>query len=333
MVNDEKELINRCLNVFGVTDKVESSSTFISYFDFERIPSEVKMIAKVNFENRMPLVVRVTKEDHIDNLLAERQSAFANRLRLEGINTPLKFNVNGKFVIEQEYNGHLLNFSLEEYVTPHIEKLNLGLMYEIGKTLGKMHAVSEDNKFKLNTLGYVFNFLGKNEVVRFDKLKELSLKYPIQLDLVDKIEEKYNSIISNVSNLLSTIPKFAVQGDINASNLSIKDNKLWVYDYNIACDEYLVIQFVIEGLLLTYEEEYDDNSTYDERFEFFIKGYYKERNLLPKEKLAFPLIYKVSKALWFTKIHIKDDSIEELLKMRKYSEVNKCLDDMINQLS
>lgn len=331
-LNTEKELIYKALELFSIKDIVVDYSTYISYSNFERQPSEVKIIARVNFPDRNSLIVKVTKEDHINNLLAEKQSNFADRLRLNDINTPLKYNLNGKYVLEWDYHGHTLNFSVEIYIGSHIEKLSTDSIYEIGKLLGKMHKISVEDSLKLNTIGYVFNFLGKNEVVRFDKLKDLCHSYPVQEDLIDKIEEKYNLSIAKVTDLLSFVAKYAVQGDINASNLSKTDKRIWVFDYNIACDEYLVIDFVIGGLMLSYEEQYDDNSTQEDRFESFAKGYLEERKLLKNEELAFPIIFKVARALWFTKIHINNDSIEELLKKSEFSKVNTILKDILHQL-
>ena len=124
-MNVENELIYKALELFNIKDKIESYSTYISYFDFNRQPSEVKIIARVNYAKRNSIIIRITKEDHIDNILADKQSVFADKLRLKGINTPLKYNVNGKYVIEGDYQEHTLNFSVENYVGTHLEKLNI----------------------------------------------------------------------------------------------------------------------------------------------------------------------------------------------------------------
>ncbi len=316
------ELCKFGLELFGIEKEILSISPFFEYFNLDSKPSEVKVILKVVFENSQTLVLRITKEKHIDNHLAEIQYQFSQELMNKGIRTPKRYQIEGKYVLERNFLGHDMNFALEDYSGDCLKILNVRLIKDIGSLLGKMHKVSEQNNIRLNTKGYVFNLLGDNEVVGFYKLKELLKEYSQFANTIIEIENKFNLILKEISKKIKTVQKYAVQGDINASNLSLIDGELKVYDYNIACDEYLIVQATLEGLCLSYEERFDDNSTVYERFNAFIKGYQKERTLSLIEEDLFPLIYKVSDTLWFTKIHINDDSIESLLKSSNLHEIS-----------
>jgi Ser/Thr protein kinase RdoA (MazF antagonist) len=323
-----KELVLQGLQLFEIKDKIVNIEPFIEYFNFQENPSEVKFIAKIKFETKKPLIIRITKESHIDNSLAEKQSIFSEKMREYGINTPKRYSMNKKYVLEFSHEGHILNCALEDYVGSSIKKLNIEKLRDIGSLLGKMHLLSETNDIKLNTTGYVFNLLGVNEVIKLDKLVELHNQYNLDKKFLSRIQKSYNLILSKVSTKLESESKYGVQGDSSLSNLVFKNDKTWIFDYNIACDEYLVIQFVLEGLLLSYEEEYADNSTFDERFDSFTKGYFEERKLSAVEKEVFPLILKVSKALWFTKIQFNESSIEKLLKKSEFKLVYEILDNI-----
>lgn len=327
-----KQLVLNGLQLFNIESEISKIEPFIDYFDLKKNPSEVKFIAKVEFTTRLPLVIRITKETHIDNNLAEKQSIFSEKLRRLGIQTPKRYSINNKFVLEFSYEGHTMNYALEDYVGVSKKKLNLQHLNKIGSLLGRMHSLSEENNIKLDTIGHVFNLLGVNEVIKLEKLVELHDEYNLDKTCLREIQEEYNLKLSIVSNKLEGISKYGVQGDSSISNLVLNKEEIWIFDYNIACDEYLVIQFALEGLLLCFEEEFEDNHSFDDRYDSFTKGYFKERNLSPIEREVYPVILKIAKAFWFTKIQFKEDSIEELLKNSKFKQVYEVLDNISKSL-
>jgi Ser/Thr protein kinase RdoA (MazF antagonist) len=150
--------------------------------------------------------------------------------------------------------------------------------------------------------------------------------------LLEEINQEYHILFNEISQKVQQLNKYAVQGDINASNVSLKDGELYIFDFNIACDEYLIIQAVLEGLCLSYEEKYSDHSTVEERFIAFISGYQKERQPNQTEKELIPLIYKVANTLWFTKIQYHNDSIESLLQQSNDQAVKNILHFMLQSL-
>ena len=66
--------------LFHIEGEIIKIFSFYDYIDFDKKPSEVKVIAKIEFMDRKPLVIRVTKEKHIGNELAENQSVFSQEL-------------------------------------------------------------------------------------------------------------------------------------------------------------------------------------------------------------------------------------------------------------
>ncbi len=310
---DLTKIIQESLVAFQIPDRIESVEEYIHHFNFQIEPAEVKFIAKIDFNDRTPVVIRMTKEEHIPHETIVKQTLFSETLRGFGIPTSKKYLSDEGFVKQILVEGQLLSVIVEDYVGASIKELSQDLLYEIGALLGQMHQVSKRNNLTLGTTGYVFNLLGKNDVVRMDKLLELSKQFGVAEDEVKQIEVLYKKDIDKISYGLRSLHKYAVQGDINCSNLSYSNQQLSIFDYNIACDEYLVIQTILEGLLLTYEEEYFDHSTYAERFQTFLDGYNSKRAFSDLEKQLYPIIYRVAHLLWFTKIHLKENSIERLL--------------------
>lgn len=326
-------LIKKTIILFGINDEIKKITPYFDYFNFVSSPSEVKYIAKVEFLNHNSVVIRITKEKHIESKLIEKQCAFSQKLMSLGINTPKRHKVNGKYVGVIKYKNHILNVTIEEYVNENLKKLNKKLTYDVGVLMGFMHKISEIHKLKINSTGYVFNLLGSNDVIGYDKLIELNEKYQLDNHRIQDIKNKYDLYLNSLKEKLKSLEKYAVQGDLYFDNLTYVDDELWVYDYNIACDEYLIVDMVIQGLLLAYEADYEEDLSVEEYFNVFYQGYKTQRQLSKLELEIFNLIWPMANALWFTKIHIKENSLESLLKDNKMEQAKKNIELICNKLN
>ena len=132
------------------------------------------------------------------------------------------------------------------------------------------------------------------------------------------------------------LPRFATQGDISINNLSYTEGNQRIFDYNIAGDETLVGDMVLEGLLTANEMDLSDELTDHDRpelFKQFYKGYITERPLSDDEKTVLNDIYSISSALWFTRIKYNENSLEKLIDCNECDKVRELLQELYDILS
>lgn len=329
----KNELIQEALRIFSFELKEFKAEYFFDYINFDSEPIQVKIISKITFKNNQTIVVRITRENHIAFDHIQKESFLSETFRKHGINTPKRYSVNSQFAQQINYNKHIMYVTIEDYVGPHIEKLNRKLLFELGSILSKMHKVAEVNNLSINSNGYVYNVIGTNEVINIGKLIKLSESYGFEQERINKINHMYFLIQKEITKQLSSLNKYAVHGDLNTTNISLYNNELCIYDYNIACDEYFVVMLAIDSLMMIYEEQYEEILSKEDKFQSFIDGYNSNRTLNVVEKHLLPIIINFADALWFSKIHLRDNSLEYFLKNNDQINATKIIDNMFYEIS
>lgn len=327
------KLINLVLDSFKFDYKLVDYQTYYNYINFESDPIQVKIIAKVTLSNQQDYVIRILRENHITFDEIVKQNELSEIFRTHGISTPKKYNFEGELVKKIYYNNYMMYATIEDFVGNHIKKLNKRTLYECGKLLAKTHKVSEELNLFLESDGYVYNFAGKNEVVLIDKLVDLSIKFNFETDKIMKIHQLYLQKHKKIVKELSNLKRYAVQGDLNTNNISLYDNELWLFDYNIACNEYFVVMLAIDALMMIHEEEFEEYLSKEDKFRSFISGYKSVRTLNESEELLLPQIFDLADALWFSKIHIRKTSLERLLENNEIDKATTLVDEIYKSLS
>lgn len=318
-----KEHIQSILGKYNVTDQITTLNYFIEYYS----ESGIKVIVKVNFTSRNSLIVKFIKDENYPHKDIENQSVFSEHLRKNGILTPKRYISNGKHCITESIDENALDITVEDYIGEEIKTIDFKSAYKIGELIAEMHIISLRDNCIIGA-DTIFNVTGYNEVSGFEKFCEIKNDSMLNQNLCNEINEIYNEKLNRIKSVWNTLPKCAVQGDISINNLTYKDSKLGIFDYNIAGDEVLVGDMILEGLLTAYEMDLGDTLTASERpelFKCFVKGYLSERILTEAEYSIAQDIYAICNALWFTRILYNENSLIKMLERKEYDNANKLL--------
>lgn len=150
-----------------------------------------------------------------------------------------------------------------------------------------------------------------------------------------KIKTLYIAKLEKIKLSWIKLPRYATQGDISINNLSFVGENIGIFDYNVAGDETLVGDMVLEGLLTANEMDLSNGLTDKDRtelFKRFFNGYITERPLTDDEKNIFSEIYSASSALWFTKIKYDENSLTKLIERNEYGKVDLLLQEIYDTL-
>ncbi|WP_339249944.1 hypothetical protein NSQ43_10420 [Sporosarcina sp. FSL W8-0480] len=322
------ETINEVLAMYKINGQVTNIHYFIHYYD--ETNAEVKIICKVKFADRNPLVVKFVREKEHPTHIIESQSVFSDYLRKHGILTPKRYVSKGRYCQNYKLNHLKVAVTVEDYLGEEIKAIDLTLAYKLGQLLGKIHRISEEGNCLIGS-PTIFNLVGYNEVSGYDAFCKLGDSGAIDTVMYRKINELYTKKLETVKLAWNRLPRFATQGDISINNLSYIEGDIGIYDYNIAGDETLVGDMVLEGLLTACEMDLADGLTDNDRKELFIyfyKGYITERPLSDDEKGVLSDIYSLSSALWFTKIKHNDSSLENLVECEAFDKVERLLEEI-----
>ncbi|CAM3064325.1 hypothetical protein FITA111629_01425 [Filibacter tadaridae] len=326
------EKINEVLTLYNIKGQVSNLYDFIHYCDDKN--TEIKIITKVEFTNRNPLVVKFVRENDHPSQIIESQSVFSEYLRDKGILTPKRYVSEGKYSLNYKLNNLDVDITVEDYLGEEIKAIDFNLAYMLGQLLGKIHRISENGNCLIGN-STIFDFLGYNEVSGYNAFLELGEVEKIDPVMHQEIKDLYLEKLEKVKSSWSKLPRFATQGDVSINNLSYIGGTIGIFDYNIAGDEVLVGDMVLEGLLTANEMDLSGGLTDNDRtelFKHFFKGYITERPLSDDEKTVLSDIYSISSALWFTKIKYNENSLEMLVERKEADKVGELLQEIYDTL-
>ena len=329
------------------TVEIEVIETILQLYDFREQVHEQKMyLYGMEEDGRMKLIFRVALESgkilvmkifHEDEDLAEerekveRQSAFSELLRSHGIQTPARYQANGKYCNEYVYHDLPCMVTVEDWCGEEITEINTAIAYQIGELMARMHNISLANKCEIGHRT-LFSAAYWSDVDAFPEFCEIAKDEQLDQVIVAQIKALREEKLGRIRATWETLPKAAVQGDISINNLVNTENGLIVFDYNNAGDEVLISDLVMEGLLTAYEMDLPEGTpaSYRERlFPEFLKGYLSVRHLSEAECVAAWEVYTLYHGLWFTRIIYNEDSLDRLVKNGDYDSANRLLKQML----
>ena len=326
------ENIKEVLALYNIKGQVSNIYDFIHYYDAKSM--EIKIISKVEFTNRNSIVIKFVRENEHPSHIIESQSVFSEYLREQGILTPKRYVSEGRYCLNYKLNNMDIDITVEDYIGEEIKTIDFNLAYKLGQLMGKIHRISENGNCLIGN-STIFDLVGYNEVSGYNTFRELGEVGKIDAVMYLKIKGLYTERLERVKLSWSKLPRFATQGDISINNLSYTGENIGIFDYNIAGDETLVGDMVLEGLLTANEMDLSDGLTDNDRtelFKHFYKGYIIERPLSDDEKNVLSDIYSISSALWFTKIKYNENSLEKLVERNECDKVKKLLQEIYDTL-
>lgn len=303
MVINENDIV-KCLNDFGIFNKIKKWD-FLAHGPDHPVPYDViRKIIFVELEDSKKLVIKFIKEAIFTSEIIEHQSAFSDLLRKNGIDTPYRFTKSGKYCIPFFKDGILMDVTLEEWIGEKIPHFTLDLYKEVGETLGKMHKIAIDDS---RAIGFSLLY---NEIIcrdtSYERLWGKADHSFISATEYNKILDIYNKRLSIVKNIWTSLPRAAVQGDIySCNNITVRDGRLSVFDFNLAGDEVLIGDILQCWFRTIFDIKIQDDLngiSLIELWRAFIGAYLKERPLTDIECKFFSDVYALLGVVYYTKL-------------------------------
>lgn len=332
----QESVIHSVLELYGLDAAFSEQREYINYNG--EYGYLVKVILSVLLETGKRVVIKILHEQ--DDLLKDRakiekQSAFSEFMRQNGIQTPMQYMANGRYCNEYVYHDLPCNVTVEDWCGEEILEINTDIAYKIGELMARMHILSLENNCEIgcNTL---FSAVYQNDVDAFLDFCEIGKNEKLDQAMVEQIKKLHDQKLEVVRAVWESLPKAAVQGDISINNLVYKEDELVVFDYNNAGDEVLISDLVLEGLLTAYEMDLPEGADQGYReliFPALLNGYLSIRKLSEQEANAAWIVYTLYHSLWFSKVVYNDDSLEKLVARGDYAGANRLLAQMLADIS
>lgn len=332
-----ESVIHSVLERYGMDSAFSEQTEYINY-NGEFGDNLVKVILSVLLENGKRVVIKILREEEEllkDRAKIEKQSAFSEFMRKNGIKTPLRYMANGSYCNEFLYHDQLCNVTVEEWCGKEITEINPDISRKIGELMARMHILSLENKCEIGC-GTLFSAAERNDVDAFQQFCQICKNENLEQILVEQIKKLHDEKLEAIRAFWGKLPKAAVQGDISVNNLVYGEKELTVFDYNNAGDEVLISDLVLEGLLTAYEMELPEGaapSLREQLFPALLDGYLSIRKLSEEEAETAWLIYTLYHSLWFTKIVYNEDSLEKLVEKEDFAAANCLLAQMLADLT
>lgn len=333
----QESVIQAILEEYGLEAAFSEQKEYIHY-DGNGKENRVKVILSVLLESGKRVVIKILREK--DELLAERakiekQSAFSEQMRRNGIKTPVRYRTNGRYCHEIRYHQLPCLVTVEDWCGEEITEINADLAYRIGKLMARMHLLSLENQCEIGC-GTLFSAAYWNDVDVFPTFGKLGRHEKLDQTLVEQIRKLHDEKLTAIRAVWARLPKAAVQGDISINNLVDGESGLIVFDYNNAGDEVLISDLVLEGLLIAYEMDLPEGTDQSAREQFFpalLDGYLSTRRLSEEEADVAWIVYTLYHALWFSRVIYNDDSLEKLVEKEDYAAANRLLAQMLADMT
>lgn len=333
----QESVIHSILKLYGLDAAFSEQKEYINY-NGEHGDNLVKVILSILLENGKRVVIKILREQ--DDLLKDRakiekQSEFSEFIRQNGIKTPMRYMVSGRYCNEYVYNDILCNVTVEDWCGEEIMEINTDLAFKIGELMARMHLISLENEYNIGC-GTLFSAAYWNDVDVFPQFCKLGENENLDQTIVEKIKKLHDEKLESIRAVWNRLPKAAVQGDMSINNLVYEKDELMVFDYNNAGDEVLISDLVMEGLLTANEMDIPEGTDQRCREQFFsamLNGYLSIRKLSEEEANTAWLVYTLYHSLWFSRVVYNDDSLEKLVKKEDYFAADRLLAQMLADMT
>ena len=329
--------IKAVLKLYGFDMIFSEQKEHLNYY--EEYGWNVKVVLSVLLESGKRVVIKIVNIKG-DNLLEERektekQSAFSEFMRKNGIITPKCYTANGKYCNEYVYNNLPCNVTVEDWCGEEITEINTEISYKIGELMARMHILSLNNNYEIGC-GTLFSAAHQNDVDAYEDFCKICENEYLDRAVIEQIKKHRNEKLEAIRAMWEKLPRAAVQGDISINNLVYGKDVLTVFDYNNAGDVVLVSDLVLEGLLTAYEMDLPEGTDQNIREQFFpalLNGYLSHRELSDEEVEVAWIVYTLYRSLWFSRIKYNEDSLEKLVKNEDYLSANQLLNQMLEDMT
>lgn len=326
--------IHKILAIYDLDAPFSEQREYISY-DGTHIDGLIKVILSVLLENGRRVVLKLLRDQadlEKERRIIEKQSAFSEFMRKNGIKTPRRYASFGSCCHEYIYHGVACLVTAEEHCGEEITQIDTDIAYKLGALMARMHTISLENGCEIGC-GTLFSAAYWNDVDAFEQFCRLGADEDLDQHIVAQIRKYHDEKLEYLRTIWDGLPKAAVQGDISINNLVYGPDELTVFDYNNAGDEVLISDLVMEGLLTAYEMETASGVDRETLFPAMLEGYLSLRKLNKLEADAAWTIYTLYHALWFRRVVYSKGSLEKLLEKKDHAAADWLLRQMLADIT
>lgn len=234
-----------------------------------------------------------------------RQIAFAEKLRANGIKTPQYYQTNNKYTVVFEITNQIWCATAESYVAVDNIEITPTVMGKLAQLLAQMHLISERNGITIGISARWYNAASKNEIIRFDKfIQNRPLQcHPRLIRLYDKICEQGNELDFNIKRCLPMLPSLAVQGDLSMTNIFFSGSEIGVLDFDQSGDCCLVSDLILQSAtwIELIRQKYD--MAYSDALNIVLNSYRSRRNFNNIEEHLSQMLIKMTQAFNYKRVN------------------------------
>lgn len=315
----EKE-IRDILQAFGITAQPTATKELRRYRYEEEDPQSpyVRLILKVSFADRSPIVLRFKNEPDAPREVMERQAFFATLLNNNGVPTPQQFTTDGNYTLTYRKGDYEVLVAAEAFVEGELSYIDLSRIKMAGEFLARTHTIAEANDVHIPS-PVLFDPFSENDLFSFETFLKLTRELKgADREHVIRIVERHTAYLSLLKPLLLE-PTYAVQSDFSQENLYLtKDSRLGLMDFNRAGDNRLFCDAALQGLFLSrlmdYPEELSSKGSEAVLRETFWQGYTAVRPLTTTQKELLPYLEALVKAFWTIDLYWAEDSLKNAIE-------------------
>ena len=255
---DQKD-ISIILSQFGINEAISHTKELLRYHYERNNPEsrEVRLIVKVSFFARTPVVGKFKNEEGVTQAVLQEQCAFSEHLATQGVPTAHYYQTAEGYALFRTINGYDLLVTVEDFQPGEIKTVNPLIAEKTGRLLAMTHNVAERDGCHVNA-PVLFDPFDRNELFSFEIFEGFSAYFKGEdKACFDRICTAYRSRMERIAPLRSR-ERYAVQGDISDCNLFLgPDGRVGMFDFNNCGDNVLfcdaVMQGVFEARLMDYE--------------------------------------------------------------------------------
>ena len=263
----------------------------------------LKQYVRVHTENAS-YILKLLSLPMCSNQTLEIQSRFSELYRENGIPTPKRFLAkNGFYLMPYCMEEKEILISLEEDAGDQILDFSSDIIVFMGRLLGKMHAISMGNKCRFRP-GSLYCEFREGKTTYLPLWKRTGTDF-LPSDIFERILKLYEEHMIEMKKTWDILPRYTVQSDMYRMNLTKKDGKIRIIDYDRVGDEVLLADMLVTWFRFRFDpmirNAFEDPDAI-ELWEKFLKAYEKERPLTENEKESFVHEYAVIGAVFCTKM-------------------------------
>ena len=266
-----------------------------------------KLILKQYFRistNRMSYILKLLSLPMCSNTVLEIQSRFSELYRTNGVPTPKRFvSKNGMYLMNFLMEEKEILISLEEDAGDQLLNFSSDTIVFMGNLLGKMHAVSIKKNCHFRP-GNLYCEFREGQTTYLPLWKRTGTDFLPQ-DIFERILELYQEHMIEMKKTWDILPRYTVQSDMYRMNLTVKDGKICIIDYDRVGDEVLLADMLVTWFRFRFDpivRNAFENLDTIEFWEKFLKAYETERPLTEDEKKTLIHEYAVIGAVFGTKM-------------------------------